>query len=647
MKSKLLWFINRARTISLPEWGYRIKQQLLIKREQLLPKVPEGKLLTVELPPAIKFADLPAVSSKNDFKFFAYSVNISDPLDFHLDVSSGKSFPMSFSKKINMRSDAYGSAKVVWEVNRLQFLLPLLLDYKHTRDVTLLNRFVSIMTEWDKQNPYLKGVNWYSNIEVNIRLMNWYWCWLLLADDETFLNDESYTRFKNDIWVPLIYKHCYYSYHNPSFYSSANNHLISEYAGLFLATSLWKFKESAYWNNYARKGLEKEIALQHSSNGINKEEAAEYIQFITDFFLLSYVTAEQYGKGFSPAYKTMLSNIVNYIKEFLDIRGAFPKYGDEDDGRLILPDGDTHSNNFISILSTAAILFNNRSFKREDAEWDIKTALLTAHINGKSIWDKLPVSEYKPVSKFYKEEGHFYFKDYTAANKEVYAHMDAASLGFLSIAAHGHADALSFTLTIDGLPVLVDPGTFTYHTHPAWRKYFVSTLAHNTITVNNKDQAQLAGPTMWLNHFKCIVEDAAINGTEAHVKASHDGYNKIGVRHRRTVKYNSSDKVFYITDEITLKQGISVDLKMPFHLHPLVSALANSNEVAISKKESNENIASLTVDPAFKWEVITAQPDEPLAWYSPSFMIKQPSSVLIGNLSLKSSMTFNTIIKIL
>ena len=60
--------------------------------------------------------------------------------------------------------------------------------------------------------------------------------------------------------------------------------LISEYAGLFIASSKWQFKESEKWNRYSQKGLENEIIKQHSKNGINKEEAAEYIQFITDFF---------------------------------------------------------------------------------------------------------------------------------------------------------------------------------------------------------------------------------------------------------------------------------------------------------------------------------------------------------------------------
>ena len=49
---------------------------------------------------------------------------------------------------------------------------------------------------------------------------------------------------------------------------------------------------------YAQKGLEKEMLEQHSS-GINKEEAAEYIQFITDFFLLPYIVGERTEQPFS------------------------------------------------------------------------------------------------------------------------------------------------------------------------------------------------------------------------------------------------------------------------------------------------------------------------------------------------------------
>ena len=41
---------------------------------------------------------------------------------------------------------------------------------------------------------------------------------------------------------------------------------------------------------------------------------------------------------------------------------------------------------------------------------------------------------------------------------------DAGPLGYQTIAAHGHADALSFTLSVGGMEFLVDPGTYAYHT---------------------------------------------------------------------------------------------------------------------------------------------------------------------------------------
>ncbi len=34
-----------------------------------------------------------------------------------------------------------------------------------------------LISSWTAQNPYLTGINWYSNIEANIRLINWFLTW--------------------------------------------------------------------------------------------------------------------------------------------------------------------------------------------------------------------------------------------------------------------------------------------------------------------------------------------------------------------------------------------------------------------------------------------------------------------------------------
>jgi hypothetical protein len=593
----------------------------------------------------LRFSD---TIQSHDWEIFGRRITLNGQIDFHKDIFSGKNFPITFSKTIDIRSDKFGSAKVVWEINRLQFLIPLVLKYKISGSSIYLEQFVSILKSWDQQNPYLKGVNWYSNIEINIRLINWYWCWLLLQGDPLWEENEEYIGFRKKIWLPLIYKHCCFSYRNPSYYSSANNHLVAEYAGLFIASTLWKFPESEKWLRESRKGLEREIQRQHSENGINKEEAAEYIQFITDFFLLAFIAGRHCSIAFSTEFEKKLETICTYINNFLDCNNNFPKYGDEDDGRVIVPDGNIHANNFISILNTATFLFNRPDFKRQGSAWDVKSTLLTAHIkNAKEIWSGY---DFHAISKsiFYAQEGHFIFRTQPVQGREIYAHFDAAQLGYLSIAAHGHADALSLLLHIDGYPFLVDPGTYTYHTHKIWRKYFVSTLAHNTITVNGYDQATLAGPTLWVNHYDVTVHNASTSVTSDLAEASHNGYKKLGVSHKRSINFDKKNNNFLITDVINARNKFNLRLQMPFHLDPAVIVTINDDGVYTLRRPETNASVELHCDPSLKWTLIKANDTEPLGWFSPSFMKKEKSSVILGESNFNhSSIPLKTFIKII
>lgn len=58
--------------------------------------------------------------------------------------------------------------------------------------------------------------------------------------------------------------------------------------------------------------------------------------------------------------------------------------------------------------------------------------------------------------------------------------------------AHAHADVLSFQLWVDGRPIVVDPGTYTYDAG-AERAWFRSTAAHSTIALDGRDQFELWG----------------------------------------------------------------------------------------------------------------------------------------------------------
>ena len=138
------------------------------------------------------------------YPIFESSVDIFKDIDWHLDVSTGKQFPKTFAHKIDIRSDKFGSAKHVWEVNRMQFLLHIAWLYKTTGQHKYLVLYCHHIGMWCEANPYLVGVNWYSNIEVNLRLIGWYFGWNLLDVDNLRKKDSIIEGFTAEVWNHLI-----------------------------------------------------------------------------------------------------------------------------------------------------------------------------------------------------------------------------------------------------------------------------------------------------------------------------------------------------------------------------------------------------------------------------------------------------------
>ena len=651
------WYIKRLKTFSLGEVFFRVHQRI---RTHVFDKHLMADAKVLELPRSLIVDD---DASHLDYPIFEKSVDVFKPIDWHLDLSTGRMFPKSFAHKIDIRSDKYGSAKHVWEVNRMQFMLHIAGLYKKSGDAKYLDLFRYHLTSWKNENPYMVGVNWYSNIEVNLRLICWYFCWQVLDVESLRSNDAAFDRFVQDVWLPLIFEHAEYSYNHPSLCSSANNHLISEYAGLFVAACGWDIPHREERLKYAQAGLKREILVQNTAEGVNREEAAEYIQFIDDFFLIAAVVGKRTGAAFSESYNERLHAMANYMNSMLDCNCNYPMYGDGDDGFVLRPDAGGHFNNFKSLLASFAVYFNDASFKRTDVVWDEKNELLfgTASRGKFESMSCASASAVLDGNKFFTKSGHFIFRKqkcaadgYGSANlsdvgnslnvgsdascaecRETYLHFDAAPLGFLSIAAHGHADALSFILHVDGKPVIVDPGTFTYHTHKDLRRYFVSTLAHNTVCVNDQNQAEQAGPTMWLNHYKAKV--VSCDEKAGDVTATHNGYDAAGVSHTRRVQYNREKDEFTITD--TLRSSKHAVVEIPFHLHP---------DAVVELQNSTANV----VMPECRRVVLEL--DEKLSysiredgWYSEHFGEKVPTKFLYAKTSIQDFSMFETRIRVL
>jgi hypothetical protein len=148
---------------------------------------------------------------------------------------------------------------------------------------------------------------------------------------------------------------------------------------------------------------------------------------------------------------------------------------------------------------------------------------------------------------------------------EVRLTVDAGPLGFQTIAAHGHADALSFTLSVGGLEYLIDPGTYAYHTQGPWRRYFRGTAAHNTVRVDGKDQSEPGGNFMWLRKAQAGCSQWASTPAVDLFEGWQNGYKRLDdpVMHQRKIALRKAQRLVIIED--TLHMAGRHNIELLFH----------------------------------------------------------------------------------
>ena len=205
---------------------------------------------------------------------------------------------------------------------------------------------------------------------------------------------------------------------------------------------------------------------------------------------------------------------------------------------------------------------------------------------------------------------------------EIWCRCDGGPLGFLSIAAHGHADALSVEVRYDGVEVLVDPGTYCYHGEPEWRSYFRSTRAHNTLELDQTSQAREGGPFMWSTAVP--VDPVIQSGLDADLStwaARHRGYRRLtgSPVHERTVRLEKSARRLVIVDRV--RSGSGHVVRLHFHVGPAVTVALDEAraELTWTGRDGAPQRAALSLPAELSWSAHRGETDPILGWYSPRF----------------------------
>jgi hypothetical protein len=281
------------------------------------------------------------------------------------------------------------------------------------------------------------------------------------------------------------------------------------------------------------------------------------------------------------------------------------------------------------------VLFERGNFKRKARKLDDKTRWLLGDAADAKFSALASSGENLPVRREFASGGYYILGDRFETDREVRIVADAGPLGYLSIAAHGHADALAFTLSAGGTEMLIDPGTFAYHTEKRWRDYFRGTSAHNTVRIDGLDQSVAGGNFLWLRHARAQVEHSSDN----RLAARHDGYARLAdpVQHRRVWAYDGTSRTLAVLDE--LKCSAEHRAEWSWHFAPGCGVRVEGDRLTAQR----DNVLLTLIFPAELSCRIAAGADHPpLGWYSKGLDSKLPivSAVMEGSVRRSSSFAF-------
>jgi hypothetical protein len=631
--------------MSAVEVAWRIREQLVRRswaRRQVLPgQVPSAALaarqaaaeraFTSLLPPdsaaAVPERAREAIIAdadrllKGEWEMLGVTRTDMDQPDWFLDPATGRrSAPEAYAFSIDQRDEAaVGNIKQVWEVNRLQHLTLLAVAWHLTGKDEYAERVAEQLRSWWRENPFLSGVNWTSGIELGVRLINFAWIRRLLNDWPPVADLFEH----NDLALRQIRWHQEYLAAFESRGSSANNHVIAEAAGQLAASCAFPwFPESARWRRDALLLLDRELAHNTFPSGINRELASDYHGFVAELGLFAALEAEAAGTPVPARTWTLLAAMVDAMAALVDEQVRPPRQGDSDEGRVVLLDAPEH-NRWPALLSLGAAVFGRLDW------WpglvpDAGGALAGAMLGAKQAIDGRPA--HRP-SRF-ADAGITILRTEAARSPEIWCRLDAGPHGFLSIAAHAHADALSMEVRYAGVDVLADPGTYCYHGEREWRSYFRSTIAHNTVEVGGLSQSTEGGAFMWLRQARSWWIPSS--DPDQHWIGEHDGYKalKPSVRHRRSVRLDPAASAIEITDVIT---GGGHDVRLAFHLGPDVQVELDGASAVLRWDWPRPAEARLELPGKLRWSSHCGETAPIRGWYSPALGQRVPAWTLLGS----------------
>ena len=497
---------------------------------------------------------------KRHFDLLGYrTLWFGDPIDWHLDPVRDRRAPLlPWSVLDTDDEQAVGDTRLVWELNRHQWLVRLAQARVLTGDDRYADACVRAIDAWLDANPPGVGVNWASSVEVSFRMISWCWTLMLLRDSPAVTAPWVH-RLLAAIWLHATHVRRYLSY-----YCSRNTDLTGEALGLFYASTLFpEFRDAERWREVAVRTLVAESDAQVCRDGVHFEQSTCYHRYSVDTYLHFLLLAERNGIEIPEHVHERVRQMVEFLLAIRQSDGTIPAIGD-DDGGCLLPLTDRPAGDARGLFAVAAALFRRRDFVWAADGLAPEVAWLMGPDTA-NILDGIPgAPPTHDPSCVFPSGGYAVMRSGWDADAHQ-AIVDIGPIGCPVSGGHGHADLLSLQCSIFGEPCLVDAGTYSYTGESQWRDFFRSTAAHSTVMVDGVSQAEPAGAFGWKGQPRVRLREWHSTAEFDFLDAEHDGYLSLPdpVVHRRRVIFVKPG-YWILIDDLAGAAHHQVDLTFQF-----------------------------------------------------------------------------------
>ncbi|NMA11904.1 MAG: hypothetical protein GX933_01780 [Chloroflexi bacterium] len=518
------------------------------------------------------------------------------------------------SKQVPWRKIEYPEQfdlKDIWESARFCWVAPLIQAYILQPDPSYVGAFYQQLRSFIELNPPFFGENWLSAQEAAIRLI-----WISIGASVL-------APIPDDVPIGRIIALHAERITQTRAYAKAqrNNHWLSESAGLITAAAvLPNHPDSPRWYQRGWNDFQTALKDQILPDGAYIQQSANYHRLMLQLALWVDFLIRLHGTSWPEKLREQLGKSVEWLAKLTNEQNGQAWNLGHNDGSLLFPFSGDYSD-YRPTLQAAASVFSRKHLYPEFSRNELSVWL---NITQSSITEPL-------------EDKQTTFLDLTVPTLTQGTH--SATMRVASFKGRpAHADQLHVSIWNNGQCLALDPGTYRYSAQIPWNNGLKSAWVHNSPVINGQEPMADISKFLWGEWDQARILDL----TAESVTAEHFGYQKLGVRHCRTLKkrvegWQIIDDLSHVnTSRITENYSVQLNWLIPNLTFQADSAsLSLETELFSLRFESSGSSADLQVircgNIVYPEDGYLANPKYSLmGWNSPTYSQREPAlSILL------------------